>query len=106
MMGCKDLLPHKKAVAFGIFTLGWNVSSVIARIWAVLETFCTMRLHQNIDKRKEADIYSKQADRINIVNQHKLPILYFLDMSTERGNLYPVDSFTSFLHFQIQSINL
>ncbi|KAI7979034.1 hypothetical protein LOK49_Contig544G00001 [Camellia lanceoleosa] len=48
-----------------------------------------MRLHRNIDKLKEADIYSKQADRINIVNQHKLPILYFLDMSTERGNLYP-----------------
>ncbi|KAI7980675.1 hypothetical protein LOK49_Contig121G00013 [Camellia lanceoleosa] len=47
-----------------------------------------MRLHQNIDERREADIYSNQADRINIVNQHKLPILRFLDMSVERGNLY------------------
>ncbi|CAL5399500.1 unnamed protein product [Camellia sinensis] len=26
---------HKKAVAFGIFALVWNLSSVIARIWAV-----------------------------------------------------------------------
>lgn len=25
---------HKKAIAFGIFTLAWNLSSAIARIWA------------------------------------------------------------------------
>lgn len=25
---------HKKAVAFAIFTLVWNLSSIVARIWA------------------------------------------------------------------------
>ncbi|CAL5436600.1 unnamed protein product [Camellia sinensis] len=65
------------------------------------ETFCTMRLHQNIDERREADIYSKQAGRINIVNQHKLPILRFLDMSAERGNLYPNALYTP--HWTINS---
>ncbi|KAL7198578.1 hypothetical protein ACSBR2_020964 [Camellia fascicularis] len=65
------------------------------------ETFCTMRLHQNIDERREADVYSKQAGRINIVSQHKLPILRFLDMSAERGNLYPNALYTP--HWTINS---
>lgn len=29
-----DSCSHKKAVAVGIFTLVWNLSSVVARIWA------------------------------------------------------------------------
>ncbi|XP_058186523.1 reticulon-like protein B21 [Rhododendron vialii] len=37
---------HKKAVAFGIFTLVWNLSSVMARIWAVFMLYVAFRYYQ------------------------------------------------------------
>lgn len=54
------------------------------------ETFCTMKTRHNIETRRESDVYSRQAGRVNIVNMHKLPILGWMDMSAERGNLLPV----------------
>ncbi|XP_059626019.1 11S globulin seed storage protein 2-like [Cornus florida] len=53
------------------------------------ETICSFRFHHNMNNRREADVYSRQAGRVNIVNQHKLPILRHLDLSAERGNLLP-----------------
>ncbi|KJU81267.1 hypothetical protein N619_00010, partial [Ectopseudomonas oleovorans] len=53
------------------------------------ETFCSTKLRTNLDNPREADVYSRQAGRLNIANQHKLPILRFLDLSAEKGNLYP-----------------
>ncbi|KAI8021202.1 Reticulon-like protein B21 [Camellia lanceoleosa] len=37
---------HKNAVAFGIFALVWNLSSVVARIWAVFMLFVAFRCYQ------------------------------------------------------------
>ncbi|KAK6126947.1 hypothetical protein DH2020_039312 [Rehmannia glutinosa] len=37
---------HKKAVAFAIFTLVWNLSSVVARIWAVFMLFVAFKYYQ------------------------------------------------------------
>ncbi|KAF8035645.1 hypothetical protein BT93_C1620 [Corymbia citriodora subsp. variegata] len=37
---------HKKAVAVGIFTLVWNLCSVVARIWAVFMLFVAFRYYQ------------------------------------------------------------
>ncbi|XP_059635566.1 reticulon-like protein B21 [Cornus florida] len=37
---------HKKAVAFAIFTVVWNLSSVVARIWAVFMLFVAFRCYQ------------------------------------------------------------
>lgn len=54
------------------------------------ETFCNMKIKQNIELQREADVYTKQGGRINIANQQKLPILQFIDMSAERGHLMPV----------------
>ncbi|KAK6937777.1 Cupin 1 [Dillenia turbinata] len=53
------------------------------------EEFCTMKIRQNLDNIKEADVYSRQAGRLVQVNLQKLPILRFMDMSAEKGNLYP-----------------
>ncbi|XP_021768838.1 11S globulin seed storage protein 2-like [Chenopodium quinoa] len=53
------------------------------------ETICTMRLRHNLDNRREADVYSRHGGRLNIVNEHKLPILRHLDMSVEKGNMFP-----------------
>ncbi|XP_077225184.1 11S globulin seed storage protein 2-like [Tasmannia lanceolata] len=53
------------------------------------EAFCNMRMNTQLDNRREADVYSRQAGRLNSVNMHKLPILQYLDMSAEKGKLYP-----------------
>ncbi|KAI4335560.1 hypothetical protein L6164_014196 [Bauhinia variegata] len=41
-----DSCSHKKAVALGIFGLVWNLSSVVARIWAVFMLFVAFRYYQ------------------------------------------------------------
>lgn len=55
------------------------------------ETLCTLRILTNIDSAREADIYSRDAGKLNVVDIHKLPILNFLDMSAEKANLFPVN---------------
>jgi hypothetical protein len=60
------------------------------RVNGLEETVCTSRIRHNMDTRSESDIVSRQAGRVNIVNQHKLPILRHLDMSAEKGHLFPV----------------
>ncbi|KAF9680665.1 hypothetical protein SADUNF_Sadunf06G0145100 [Salix dunnii] len=42
---------HKKAVALGIFTLVWNLSSMVARIWAVFMMFVAVRYYQETMER-------------------------------------------------------
>ncbi|KAL6978677.1 hypothetical protein U1Q18_020342 [Sarracenia purpurea var. burkii] len=53
------------------------------------ESWCTMRLRHNIDDRREAAVYSRGAGYINSVNQHTLPILRYMDLSAEKGHLFP-----------------
>lgn len=53
------------------------------------ETICNMRIHQNLDTRGQADVYSRQAGRLHLVNMQKLPILRYMDMSAEKGHLFP-----------------
>ncbi|KAI3982561.1 hypothetical protein MKX01_031300 [Papaver californicum] len=52
------------------------------------ETVCSMRLKQNIANPTRADIYSENGGRITSLNSEKLPILYYIQMSVERGVLY------------------
>lgn len=37
---------HKKAVALALFTLVWNLSSVVARVWAAFMLFVAFRYYQ------------------------------------------------------------
>ncbi|CAH8358737.1 unnamed protein product [Eruca vesicaria subsp. sativa] len=37
---------HKKAVALALFTLVWNLSSVVARVWAAFMLFVALRYYQ------------------------------------------------------------
>ncbi|KAI3948298.1 hypothetical protein MKW92_024164 [Papaver armeniacum] len=53
------------------------------------ELYCNLKISQYLDDPKEADIYSKQGGRINHANGQKLQILNYMDMSAEKGNLYP-----------------
>ncbi|KAK4265373.1 hypothetical protein QN277_026433 [Acacia crassicarpa] len=41
-----DSCSHKKAVALGIFSLVWNLSSVVARTWAVFVLFVAFKYYQ------------------------------------------------------------
>ncbi|XP_057965612.1 11S globulin seed storage protein 2-like [Malania oleifera] len=53
------------------------------------EASCTAKINQNIDKPKDAYIYAKKAGRLNVVNEHTLPLLRLADMSAEKLNLLP-----------------
>lgn len=54
------------------------------------ETFCSMRLKENIRDPSRADFYSPQAGRVSVVNSGTLPILRALRLSAEHGVLYNV----------------
>lgn len=60
------------------------------RLNGIEETWCTMRLHHNVDDRREAEVYSREGGRLNVVNRNKLPILRYMDLSAEKGHLFPV----------------
>uniref|UniRef100_A0A2P2K576 Reticulon-like protein n=1 Tax=Rhizophora mucronata TaxID=61149 RepID=A0A2P2K576_RHIMU len=48
-----DSCTHKKAVALAIFTLVWNLSSMVARIWAVFMMFVAVRYYQQTMERDD-----------------------------------------------------
>lgn len=63
------------------------------------ETYCSMRVRENIADPARADIYSARGGRIATLNSLNLPILRFLRLSAERGVLYRVrNMFILFLH--------
>lgn len=66
------------------------------------ETICTARVQHNMNTQREADLFSREAGRVNILNQLKLPILRFIGMSAEKGHLFPVKH-THFLPSSIDS---
>ncbi|XP_051118924.1 11S globulin seed storage protein 2-like [Andrographis paniculata] len=53
------------------------------------ETFCSMTIRAALDNRRDADISSRQAGKLNVVDRNKLAILNYIDMSAEKGNLFP-----------------
>ncbi|CAN1292175.1 11S globulin seed storage protein 2 [Linum perenne] len=60
----------------------------------VEETYCSMKIKHNLEKPLQADVFTRDAGKINIVNRDKLPILGYLDMSAERGTLMPDAMYT------------
>jgi len=67
----------------------------------VEETFCTARLKLNINDPEDADVFNPRAGRLTTVNSLNLPILRYVQLSAERGVLYPVRKFMqpSFIYF-------
>ncbi|MCD7472043.1 11s globulin seed storage protein 2 [Datura stramonium] len=53
------------------------------------ENICTMKIRTNMETQRRADIFSRQAGKINHVGRQKLPILNYMDMSASKGTLYP-----------------
>ncbi|KAI3469779.1 hypothetical protein Pfo_026442 [Paulownia fortunei] len=52
------------------------------------ETFCSLKIRQNIDHPTRADVYNPRGGRISTLNSQTLPILSYLRLSAERGVLY------------------
>ncbi|KAM7259537.1 hypothetical protein ACFE04_015278 [Oxalis oulophora] len=53
------------------------------------ETYCNMKIKQNMDTRKESDVVVRRGGRMHLIDRQRLPILRFLGMSAERANLMP-----------------
>ena len=60
------------------------------RFNGIEETFCTARLKHNINDPERADFFNPRAGRLTTVNSLNLPILRSVQLSVERGVLYPV----------------
>ena len=54
------------------------------------ETICTMKLKHNINDPSGADAYNPRGGRVATVNRFNLPILRYIQLSAEKGNLYQV----------------
>ncbi|KAL9404482.1 hypothetical protein Peur_001454 [Populus x canadensis] len=54
------------------------------------ETFCNARLKHNINNPERADVFNPHAGRLTTVNSLNLPILRYLQLSAQRGVLYPI----------------
>ncbi|XP_024032266.1 legumin B-like, partial [Morus notabilis] len=68
------------------------------------ETFCSMRLKENIGDPSRADIFTPQAGRISTVNSFNLPILRHLRLSAERGVLYKNGIYTPHWNLNAHSV--
>ncbi|KAK4732086.1 hypothetical protein R3W88_025074 [Solanum pinnatisectum] len=53
------------------------------------ENICTMKIRTNIETQRRADIFSRQAGKVNHVGRQKLSILEYIDMSASEGTIYP-----------------
>ncbi|KAJ6759175.1 RETICULON-LIKE PROTEIN B17 [Salix koriyanagi] len=56
---------HKKAVALGIFTLVWNLSSMVARIWAVFMMFVAVRYYQQTMERDDWVVEEEEEEEVD-----------------------------------------
>ncbi|KAL1188870.1 12S seed storage protein CRD [Cardamine amara subsp. amara] len=52
------------------------------------ETYCTARLHENIDDPERSDFFSSRAGRISTLDSLNLPVLRRLRLNAVRGVLY------------------
>lgn len=57
------------------------------------ETYCSMKIKQNIGDPRRADVFNPRGGRITTLNSEKLPILRFIQMSAERVVLYRVRNY-------------
>lgn len=54
------------------------------------ETFCSMRIRENIEDPERADVYTAVGGRISTITSFDLPILQHIKLSAKRGYLYRV----------------
>ncbi|XP_076911321.1 uncharacterized protein LOC143569239 [Bidens hawaiensis] len=64
-----DSCSQKKAVVFGVFTLVWNLSSIVARIWAVFVLLVAFKYYQQSVMTKEDEVVEEEQEPIPHRNQ-------------------------------------
>ena len=52
------------------------------------ETYCTAKIHENIDDPERSDHFSTRAGRISTLNSLNLPVLRLVRLNALRGYLY------------------
>ncbi|WCJ29911.1 Reticulon family protein [Euphorbia peplus] len=62
-----DSCTHKKAVALAIFSLVWNLSSMVARVWAVFMMFVAVRYYQH---SMESDDWVDVEAEVEVTEDH------------------------------------
>ncbi|KAK6942288.1 Reticulon [Dillenia turbinata] len=62
---------HKKAVAFTIFTFVWNLSSVVARVWAVFMLFVAVRYYQQSMMKDEDWVEEEEEESEDLSSQRQ-----------------------------------
>ncbi|KAF8038248.1 hypothetical protein BT93_B0946 [Corymbia citriodora subsp. variegata] len=65
-----------------------NRNNIVKVEGGLQETLCTMRLRENIGNPSRSDFYTQQAGHITTLNSYELPILYWLQLSAEKGHLH------------------
>ncbi|XP_073278993.1 uncharacterized protein [Primulina huaijiensis] len=60
---------HKKAVGFAIFSLVWNLSSVIARIWAVFMLYVAFKCYQHFLRRDDCRREEGRSSAVKVQRQ-------------------------------------
>ncbi|MCL8575519.1 hypothetical protein NAB35_18110, partial [Proteus mirabilis] len=68
------------------------------------ETFCTLRVRQNIDNPNRADTYNPRAGRVTNLNTQNFPILSLVQMSAVKVNLYQNALLSPFWNINAHSV--
>ena len=68
------------------------------------ETFCTMKVRQNIDNPNRADTYNPRAGRVTNLNTQNFPILNLVQMSAVKVNLYQNALLSPFWNINAHSV--
>ncbi|MED6117884.1 hypothetical protein PIB30_114163, partial [Stylosanthes scabra] len=68
------------------------------------ETICTASVKKNIGRSSSPDIYNPQAGSLRNVNELDLPILAWLGLSAEHGNIYRNAMFVPHYNLNAHSI--
>ncbi|PIM97472.1 hypothetical protein CDL12_30057 [Handroanthus impetiginosus] len=78
---------HKKAVGFGIFTLVWNMSSLVARIWAMFILFVAFKYYQQFSFKEgsvQGDAATGNANSRYIGGRRKNPGSTIIDIKKQK----------------------
>lgn len=77
---------QKKAVGFFIFTLIWNLSSVVARIWAVFMVFVAFKYYQQ-SLREEEDWIKEDDDQEEISGRSSSSLVVVVEEKNKNNSM-------------------
>ncbi|XP_021731361.1 reticulon-like protein B21 [Chenopodium quinoa] len=84
---------HKKALAFAVFTIIWNFSSVVARAWAAFMLFVAFRYYQQslisddfVEVKEQTGLHAHNVQRRQHLARQRRRIATSLDQEKQKKN--------------------